>query len=87
MNSIEKTFQLNSTDILRISAKTGFGIEQVFNRIIESMPHPSGNLKKPFQGLLFDSTFDTYQGVICSIAVSEGIVRKGMYFKVNRYPA
>ncbi|MDH5421444.1 MAG: translation elongation factor 4 [Acidimicrobiia bacterium] len=64
-------------DVLAVSAKTGQGISELLDRIIERIPKPSGDLDAPLRALVFDSYFDTYRGVVCSIRVVDGRIRKG----------
>lgn len=74
---IESIIGLDTSTAPLISAKTGFGIESVLIKIIEEIPSPTGDLKNEFQGMIFDSWFDIYQGVVILIRVFEGIVKKG----------
>lgn len=53
--TIENTFELDASDILGISAKTGMGVPALLDRIIERIPPPLGNVKGPFRALLFDT--------------------------------
>ena len=63
--------------VLCVSNKTGQGIEQLFPRIIDDIPAPSGSSSNPFRGLLFDAYHDTHRGVVCLLEVADGYVRKG----------
>ncbi|MBP5678920.1 MAG: elongation factor 4 [Bacilli bacterium] len=64
-------------EIVRTSAKTGEGIDELLEKIIEVIPHPTGDKKKPLKALIFDSLFDSYRGVITSICIKEGEVKVG----------
>ncbi len=64
-------------DVLAVSAKTGQGISELLDRIVERIPKPSGDINAPLRALVFDSYFDTYRGVVCSIRVVDGRIRKG----------
>ncbi|CCF55920.1 hypothetical protein KAFR_0A04840 [Kazachstania africana CBS 2517] len=65
-------------EIIKISSKTGLNIqEQLLPAIIESIPSPSGNTNGPFRGLLIDSWYDSYQGVILLIRVLDGFIKEG----------
>lgn len=64
-------------DVLAVSAKTGQGISELLDRIIERIPKPAGDADAPLRALVFDSYFDTYRGVVCSIRVVDGRIRKG----------
>ena len=64
-------------DIILTSAKNGIGIQELIERVIEKVPAPSGEEKKPLQALIFDSYFDSYRGIIASIRVVNGSVKVG----------
>ena len=72
---IENILGFPADDILRMSAKTGEGVEALLDAIIERIPAPEGDEKKPLQALIFDSHFDTYRGVVSSVRVVNGILR------------
>ncbi|KAJ1956712.1 Translation factor guf1 mitochondrial [Linderina pennispora] len=74
---IESTFEIDTKDIIRISAKTGLGVDQVLPTLIEKTPPPQGSKDKPFKALLFDTWYDTYVGVVCLLAVKDGSVKRG----------
>ncbi|KAJ2701637.1 Translation factor guf1 mitochondrial [Coemansia sp. IMI 209128] len=74
---IESAFEIEADRILKISAKTGLGVEQVLPAVIEQTPPPSGSEDKPFKALLFDTWYDTYVGVVCLMAVKDGSIRRG----------
>ncbi len=74
---MDKAFDIKRDDILLISAKTGVGIEALFEAIIQRVKPPKGLADAPFKGLLFDSWFDEYRGVICLIEVIDGSIKKG----------
>jgi elongation factor 4 len=74
---IETLFDFKPDDCLLISGKSGIGIENLLNRIIEKIPTPQSNVDAPFKALLFDSWYDEYKGVISLIAVRDGTVKKG----------
>jgi GTP-binding protein LepA len=63
--------------VRRISAKTGLGIEEVLDELIERVPAPTGDPDGPARALIFDSEFDQYRGVIAYIRVVDGTFTKG----------
>ena len=65
-------------EIILASAKSGVGIEDIFDGIIEEIPPPNINIDKPVRALIFDSTYDNYRGVIPYLRVVDGVIRKGM---------
>ena len=70
----------NKKDIVLTSAKTGVGIDELLKAIITKIPAPTGNKKKPLKALIFDSVFDSYKGVITSIRVVDGTIKKSDTF-------
>lgn len=64
-------------DIIKISAKTGENVDQVLEAIVERVPLPRGNSEAPVRGLIFDSYYDDYRGVILYMRVVDGVIKKG----------
>jgi GTP-binding protein LepA len=74
---IEQVLGLSADEVLRISAKTGEGVPELLDAIIERIPAPTGDANAPLQGLVFDSHFDQYRGVVSSVRVVNGELRTG----------
>jgi elongation factor 4 len=70
-------FDFKKEEIILASAKSGIGIHDILRAAIERLPAPKGDVEKPLKALLFDSWFDEYRGVICLIAVQDGVITKG----------
>ena len=79
---IENTIGLDATDAVLASAKTGIGIEEILDAIVERIPAPEGDENAPLQALIFDSFFDSYKGVIAHVRVKQGKIKKGMRLKM-----
>jgi elongation factor 4 len=73
---LEKVFEFEESSIVLASAKKGIGIQEILDAIVDRIPHPQGDLEKPFKALLFDSWYDEYKGVVCLVAVKDGCIRK-----------
>lgn len=76
-DEIEDVIGIEAQDAPLISAKNGIGIEDVLEAIVEKVPAPSGDPDAPLQGLIFDSVYDSYKGVIIFIRVMHGRIKKG----------
>ena len=64
-------------EIIRASGKTGLGVEDILNAVVERVPHPVGNDDAPLQALIFDSVFNSFRGIIAYFKIENGIIRKG----------
>ncbi|NPA11698.1 MAG: elongation factor 4 [Epsilonproteobacteria bacterium] len=74
---IETTIGIDASDAILVSAKTGEGIEELLDAIIEKIPAPEGNPDAPTKALIYDSWFDNYLGAICLVRVFDGSIKKG----------
>ena len=64
-------------EIIRASGKTGMGIEEILNAVVERVPHPKGDEEAPLQALIFDSVFNSFRGIIAYFKIENGVIRKG----------
>lgn len=72
---IEEVIGIDATDAVEASAKTGLGIDEILERIVERVPAPKGDPKAPLQALIIDSWFDNYVGVVMLVRVVNGTLR------------
>jgi len=74
---IEDVIGLPAEDVVFASAKNGIGIEEVLEKIVTDVPAPSGDIDNPLKALIFDSEYDPYRGVVLSVEIKEGMLKKG----------
>ncbi len=74
---IEEIIGLDASDALEVSAKTGLGIDELLEALVERIPPPQGDAEAPLQALIIDSWFDNYQGVVSLVRVLHGTLKKG----------
>ena len=79
---IEDVIGLDASDAIEISAKTGLGIPDVLEAIVNRLPAPKGDAKAPLKALLVDSWYDTYLGVVVLIRVIDGTIKKGQKIRM-----
>ncbi len=80
---IEEIIGIDATDACPVSAKTGMGIEDALEYLIEKIPPPEGDRDKPLQALIIDSWFDTYLGVVSLVRLKQGRLNKRDKFLVR----
>jgi GTP-binding protein LepA len=68
-------------DIIQASGKTGLGVDQILERIVERIPAPSGDPAAPLQALIFDSLYNSYRGVLAYFKIMNGEIRSGDHVK------
>jgi GTP-binding protein LepA len=74
---IEEIIGLDTSDAIAASAKEGIGIHEILETIIRKVPAPKGDPEAPLKALLFDSWYDSYQGVVILARIFDGILKKG----------
>ena len=82
-NEIEEIIGIEASEAVPVSAKTGLGIEDALEYLVEHIPPPIGDYDKPLQALIIDSWFDNYLGVVSLVRVKEGSLRKRDKFMVK----
>jgi GTP-binding protein LepA len=82
IEEIEETIGLDAQNALRVSAKTGQGVDEVLEAVVERIPPPpSGLAERPLKALIFDSWYDSFRGVVVLVRVVEGSIRKGTHLR------
>jgi GTP-binding protein LepA len=79
---VEDVIGLDASEACLTSAKAGIGIKDVLEAVVKKIPAPQGDPDAPLQALIFDSYFDPYRGVIASVRIVNGTLRKGMKIKM-----
>ena len=74
---IENRIGVDCTDACDVSAKTGFGVDEVLEKIVRDFPPPHGDPHAPLQALIFDSYYDSYRGVVVLVRIKNGSVKPG----------
>lgn len=79
---IEDVIGLDCTNAIQISAKTGVGVENVLEAIVQRLPAPKGDALAPLKALLVDSWYDPYIGVVTLVRIKDGVIKSGMKVKL-----
>jgi GTP-binding protein LepA len=79
---IEDIIGIEASEALCVSAKTGAGIDEVLEELIQGVPSPEGDPTAPFKALIVDSWFDNYLGIVSLVRVVDGSVGKGQKIKI-----
>ena len=82
LDEVETTLGIDCTDAIAVSAKTGQGIPELLDRIIDTVPPPNGEPEKPTQALIYDSWFDNYLGALALVRVFNGSIKVGQTVKL-----
>lgn len=77
IQEIEDIIGIEADDALRVSAKTGLGVEDLLEMLVKKIPPPVGKLDVPLQASIIDSWFDPYLGVVSLVRVKNGVLKKG----------
>ena len=79
---IEDVVGLDAADAIAVSAKTGEGVTEVLDALVERLPAPQGDRVAPLKAMLVDSWYDSYLGVIVLVRVRDGVLKKGMKIRM-----
>ncbi len=79
---IENVIGLDASEAVLASAKSGIGIKEILEQVVQKVPAPVGDLQKPLQALVFDSHYDAYKGVIVYVRVMNGSIKPGMRMRM-----
>jgi len=77
LQEMEQSLAIDPDEVLRVSAKTGLGIDELLTAIVERIRPPEGDPDAVLQAMIFDSHYDSYRGVITYVRVIDGTIRKG----------
>jgi GTP-binding protein LepA len=81
---LERTFGFNLDEIAKCSGRTGEGVPNLLQQIIKTVPAPAGDAEAPLKGLLFDSVFDEFRGVVVYCRLIDGKLRRGQKIRMMR---
>jgi len=81
-HQLRETLHLTDIEPIMASAKSGIGVDEIMQAIVDFIPSPEGENENPLQALIIDSAFDTFKGVVIYIRLKNGIIRKGMKIKM-----
>ncbi|WP_455197855.1 translation elongation factor 4 [Kaarinaea lacus] len=82
VHEIEDIIGIEAKDAIKVSAKTGVGIPELLEQLVQRIPPPQGDYDKPLQALIIDSWFDSYLGVVSLVRVKQGRLKKGQKIQV-----
>ena len=74
---IEDVIGIDASEALEVSAKSGLGIQETLEAIVEKLPHPKGDSNSPLKAMLVDSWYDAYLGVVVLVRIMDGVLGKG----------
>src|SRR5436309_2684952 len=84
IEEMEHSLAVPGEEVIRCSAKTGQGVDDVLAAVVERVPPPAGDPEEPLKALVFNSHFDTYKGVVVYIRLVDGTLKKGQRIKLMR---
>ena len=82
MHEIEDVIGIDASEAIKVSAKSGIGVDELLEQLVQKVPPPTGDYDAPLQALIIDSWFDSYLGVVSLVRVKQGKMRKGQKMMV-----
>lgn len=82
IDEVEKSIGLDCSEVQLISAKSGIGIKELVEKIVDFVPPPKGDQNAPLKAVIYDSWFDNYLGALAMVRVFDGEVKKGQVIKM-----
>ncbi len=79
---IEDVIGIDTSNAVEVSAKTGIGIDDVLEAVVNDLPPPEGDAEAPLKAMLVDSWYDPYLGVIILVRIKDGVLKKGMKIRM-----
>jgi GTP-binding protein LepA len=74
---LDAAFGVQIDEVVKVSAKTGLGVDELTHEIVKRVPPPQGSRDAPLKALIFDAVYDDYRGVVVYVRVRDGVLRKG----------
>jgi GTP-binding protein LepA len=84
IGEMEQALMIDPADVLKVSGKTGVGVDELMAAIVERVPPPAGDPAAPVKALIYNSHFDTYKGVVVYVRMMDGSVKPGQRIKLMR---
>ena len=84
IGEMEQALMTDPAEVLRVSGKTGLGVDELIAAVIERIPPPAGSPDDPLKALIYNSHFDTYKGVVVYIRMMDGAIKPGQRVKMMR---
>jgi GTP-binding protein LepA len=76
-NELEAAFGTQLDDVVKVSGKSGFGVDVLVDEIVKRIPPPVGDVSAPLRALIFDAVYDDYRGVVVYVRVRDGVLKAG----------
>ncbi|AWM37166.1 Elongation factor 4 [Gemmata obscuriglobus] len=84
IGEMEQALMVDPDEVMRVSGKTGVGVEDLLAAVIDRVPPPAGSPAAPLKALIYNSHFDTYKGVVVYIRMMDGVLKPGQRIKLMR---